>query len=69
MLNALDPNVRAYGNQRGAPQYHVIQLLLLFESLVVRFPVHGRHTLWKLCTAKFKQNSMKCYVKHISWQK
>lgn len=55
MLNALDPNVDAYTTLIEAPpaQYHVIQLLLLFESLVVCFPDHRRQALWKLYTANF----------------
>lgn len=67
MLNALDPNVDAYRNPIEAPQYHVIQLLFLFELLVLCFPVRCRLTLWKLYNVKFKQNGMKHYVKHISW--
>lgn len=56
MLNALDPNIDDYRNQIEASQYHVIQLLLLFESLIVCFSEHCRHTRWKMYSAKFKQN-------------
>lgn len=67
MLNALDPNADACRAPQEAPQYHVIWLLVLSGSLVVYFPAHCGHILWKLYSVDFLKHGLNYCVKHINW--